>query len=242
MNQDLKYSDYIKHYQKDAEYSDYFLNNKFNEQVIKRRYEEFWYYYNLSTDDIILEIGSGGGEALKSIDTGTIHYVPLDLSLKNLKILHKKSNKTSCPVTGDAFYLPFSNESFDLVILSEVLEHLHEPGTVLKEVNRVLKNMGSILVSVPYNEKLSYHLCIHCNKPTPLNAHIHSFNDESLTDLLNKHGFQVRKVRKGCNKITNRLHLNILAKNLPFKLWLVFDRLANFIIPKPTYITVKASK
>jgi SAM-dependent methyltransferase len=46
--------------------------------------------------------------------------------------------------------LPFENDSFDTVILSDVLEHLPDPYLLLREVARILRNNGKLLVSVPF--------------------------------------------------------------------------------------------
>ncbi|MEX2015867.1 MAG: class I SAM-dependent methyltransferase [Candidatus Hydrogenedentales bacterium] len=46
--------------------------------------------------------------------------------------------------------LPFANGEFDTVILSDVLEHLPEPGHLWKEMARVLAPGGKILLNVPY--------------------------------------------------------------------------------------------
>jgi SAM-dependent methyltransferase len=46
--------------------------------------------------------------------------------------------------------LPFADESFDVVLFTEVLEHLlHDPSFALKEINRVLKYGGRVVVSTP---------------------------------------------------------------------------------------------
>jgi len=49
---------------------------------------------------------------------------------------------------------PFSAESFDVVICSEVLEHLLEPSLVLKEIFRVLRSRGIALVCVPFLNRI----------------------------------------------------------------------------------------
>lgn len=49
--------------------------------------------------------------------------------------------------TGSVYKLPFSDRSFDLVICSEVLEHLDDPAGALKELRRVSRN--AILITVP---------------------------------------------------------------------------------------------
>jgi ubiquinone/menaquinone biosynthesis C-methylase UbiE len=46
--------------------------------------------------------------------------------------------------------LPFEDDSFDTIILSDVLEHLPEPELLWAEVHRVLRKDGKILMSVPF--------------------------------------------------------------------------------------------
>lgn len=50
--------------------------------------------------------------------------------------------------------LPFDTQSFDVVVMAEVLEHLPYPSAVLQEVQRILKPHGRLIGSVP----LAYHL------------------------------------------------------------------------------------
>jgi len=52
--------------------------------------------------------------------------------------------------TGDLLNLPFEDESFDGVILTEVLEHCVDPKWATGEVCRVLKRGGLLLVTSPY--------------------------------------------------------------------------------------------
>lgn len=50
---------------------------------------------------------------------------------------------------GDALGLPFPDASFDVVIVSEVMEHIPDDEGVLAEMARVLKPGGRIAVTVP---------------------------------------------------------------------------------------------
>jgi SAM-dependent methyltransferase len=54
-----------------------------------------------------------------------------------------------CVVQGDTFRLPFSDSSFDCVVASELLEHLHQDREALVEISRVLRPAGLLAVSVP---------------------------------------------------------------------------------------------
>lgn len=49
--------------------------------------------------------------------------------------------------SGDVFKLPFNDDSFDLVVCSQVLEHLADPDEAVAELKRV--SSGSVLISVP---------------------------------------------------------------------------------------------
>jgi spore maturation protein CgeB/ubiquinone/menaquinone biosynthesis C-methylase UbiE len=51
---------------------------------------------------------------------------------------------------GDAVHLSFEDDSFDTVILGEILEHLNHPEKVLKEAKRVLKDGGMAIITVPF--------------------------------------------------------------------------------------------
>ena len=52
-------------------------------------------------------------------------------------------------IAGDIFRLPFSSNSIDIIILSEVVEHLHDPLPAIREIARVLKPGGYAMVTTP---------------------------------------------------------------------------------------------
>lgn len=68
-----------------------------------------------------------------------------------LEIDNSESRKT---VTADFFYdgniMPFDDSSFDSLISNQVFEHVFNPNGFLKEVNRVLKKNGFLLLTVPF--------------------------------------------------------------------------------------------
>lgn len=61
-----------------------------------------------------------------------------------------------CNLNSDRLVLPFGDDSFDLAICTEVLEHLLWPQRLLVEVRRVLGADGKVLVSIPNIASLSY--------------------------------------------------------------------------------------
>lgn len=62
--------------------------------------------------------------------------------------------RTVLDVRLDAACLPFKDASVDVLLLSEVIEHLPDINRALKEINRVLKPTGLLLISWPFNYML----------------------------------------------------------------------------------------
>jgi SAM-dependent methyltransferase len=52
-------------------------------------------------------------------------------------------------VQGDAFHLPFADESFDRIICSEVMEHVHDYRAAVRELARVARPGARIAVTIP---------------------------------------------------------------------------------------------
>jgi ubiquinone/menaquinone biosynthesis C-methylase UbiE len=97
----------------------------------------------------VLEVGCGEGIVLATLATrlpGT-RFDGLELDETALE-----QARVRCPgatlVRGDACELPFGDQSFDLVVCLEVLEHLPEPVRALRELRRVAR--GGCLLSVPH--------------------------------------------------------------------------------------------
>lgn len=80
----------------------------------------------------VLEIGCGSGELSKYLK----NYSGIDISEKNPFII------------GDAQNLPLEDNSFDLILLLDLLEHTNDK-LVMKEVHRVLKPNGHAIITVP---------------------------------------------------------------------------------------------
>ena len=58
-------------------------------------------------------------------------------------------DKSLIDVFGSVTVLPFADQCFDVVLCTEVLEHINEPQRTLSEVYRVLKPEGHVVLSVP---------------------------------------------------------------------------------------------
>ena len=231
----MENKDYRSHYQIDAELFNYFENNKYDVDYNRRLHTCLRKLLSGSANKI-LDIGSGGGWSVETLsEFGNIHL--FDLSHKNLCAIKHKSETNA--VVGDALFLPFKKDCFDYVIISEVLEHINNPLNAIEQAFRVLKSGGKIIITTPYNEKIRYYLCVHCNKMTPANAHLHSFTVESMSQLLNKLKISSIKYVKFGSKILTVTRISYMLRFLPYCFWRLKDRLLNLMIDKPnTLITI----
>lgn len=130
----------------------------------------------------ILDVGCGQKPYEKLFDYK--EYIGIEIDTPE----NRKNKK------ADYFYdgkvIPFPNDSFDCVITTEVLEHVFYPNEFLKEINRVTKMGGFLLITVPF---------VWDEHEQPFDyARYTSFG---LKHLLNISGFEIIEHRKSNNGI-----------------------------------------
>jgi SAM-dependent methyltransferase len=94
----------------------------------------------------ILEIGCGSGALLQDLQEKNTVY-GMDLADAALKICRERG--LDCVSMADVTALPYGDEAFDTVIAIDVLEHIDDDGAALREIHRVAKPGGTLIVTVP---------------------------------------------------------------------------------------------
>ena len=111
----------------------------------------------LHPDDKVLDIGCGSGRhTCSAAMLENVFSVGADLSPEDVAMADERLRENEPYIKGrygtlsaDITNLPFADGAFDLVICSEVLEHIPEHHSALTELVRVLKPGGNLVVSVP---------------------------------------------------------------------------------------------
>jgi hypothetical protein len=128
----------------------------------------------------ILEVGAGDGLVVDALCKAGYAPVAFDLSFNALRRIN--SNKS---VQGEASQLPFTNNSFDLVLSCELLEHI--PDSIFQNVVNEISNVAKkyIIITVPYREHLewSYARCPACGCIFNGAYHIRSFDEKGIKSL-----------------------------------------------------------
>ncbi len=95
---------------------------------------------------------------------------------------------------GDATMLPFADDSFDVVITSEVLEHIQDDVTAIAEMVRVLKPGGHFAATVPawLPEKINWMLSDEYHAPKSEGGHVRIYSATELEAKLRTAGLDLR--------------------------------------------------
>ena len=93
----------------------------------------------------VLDLGCGDGDYAKRLKDLEFEVIAGDIDHNRFKY-HKEIEFKHCDITKE---MPFPDNTFDYVLLMEVVEHLRNPYTVLPEINRIIKPKGIMILSTP---------------------------------------------------------------------------------------------
>jgi O-antigen biosynthesis protein len=135
----------------------------------------------------VLDAGCGMayGTALLAA-SGAGETVGVDLAEEVLDHVREQMPNGVVLLQGDVRRLPFDDDTFDLVVCFEVIEHVSEPGEVLDELRRVLAPGGVLVISSPNRDTY----------PQGNPHHVHEFTPPELESELSSRFAQVRMIHQ----------------------------------------------
>jgi len=105
----------------------------------------------IKREDCIIEIGCGAGNVIDK--ASAYKLIGVDISSSVLRRARQRLNEKVHLFQADAQNLPCKDQAFTKIICSEVLEHLIDPPAALREMARIVKPQGAVVISVP-NESM----------------------------------------------------------------------------------------
>ncbi|MBC7360547.1 MAG: methyltransferase domain-containing protein [Desulfacinum sp.] len=134
----------------------------------------------------LLDVGCGNGDFMARAKTAGWEVTGIDLDPKAVATSRSRGLNT---LLGDLASQGLPRESFDVVTLSHVLEHVHEPRHLLREIRKLLKSSGKLWLATPNTSSLVHlHFRQHwLDICAP--QHLILFNASSLKGLLQEEGF-----------------------------------------------------
>lgn len=189
----------------------------------------------LDTGNRLLDVGCGDGDllAMAKLREKYREYYGIDIA----KVVANRAQKRVKEKTGDIYKcffkranldekLTFTNNYFDTVTCISVLEHIFDPYFTIREINRVLKTDGKLILEVPNLVWIFRRVSVLFGV-LPITAeedgwdggHLHYFTKKAVVELLEDNGFSIKSV--GCTgifpKILN-LWPSLLGGNIKYSL------------------------
>lgn len=150
----------------------------------------------------VLDLGCGDGAVSEYLQDMGVKVTAIDISEEAVRIARRRG--VDAKVVDIEKGLPYKDEQFDAVFWGDNVEHLFDPEESLKEIHRVLKTKGRLVLSCPnmgyWRYRIHYFLkgtlpdTEWTGNPPWAWSHIRFFNTKTIQDFLKAGRFRVEKI------------------------------------------------
>jgi SAM-dependent methyltransferase len=140
----------------------------------------------------LLDIGCGNGTELYKLKKMGWETYGVEV---NQAASERARSEGLSVFTGDLFEANFPDDSFDVVRMSFVLEHLTNPRQTLAEIKRILRPQGRIYISIHHSRSLNYWLFGEKWFSLDIPRHLFSFSIVTIKRLTSSLGLKVKAIR-----------------------------------------------
>lgn len=150
------------------------------------------FYPHFVSDGKALDVGCGVGKYLHYLGELGWKVYGVDISERAIGIAKASGLKNVS--RGDSEHLPFPDDFFEVVNLHHVLEHVISPPRTLKEVYRVLKPGGEVIITLPNFSSWARRVFRRYWSGLDVPRHLFHFHESSLNFILRNNGFGVSEI------------------------------------------------
>lgn len=133
----------------------------------------------------VLDVGCGTGDNLRYILRDGASFFGLEYAERTAQVARQVLGDRAVIDVGSATAIPHESGQFDLVLCIEVLEHVEEDEAALREIARVLKPGGALILSLPYRYWFPYYF--------RAMGHIRHYTRTDVERLLDRTGFTLER-------------------------------------------------
>jgi ubiquinone/menaquinone biosynthesis C-methylase UbiE len=164
---------------------------------------------NFTSETCVLDIACGTGYGTHMLASNAKYVVGLDISPDAINYAKQHYQADNLRFYGgNAYEIPYLDNSFDIIVSFETIEHLDNPKLFLQECKRVLKPKGTFICSTPNSV---------CSSPTgevKNPYHVREFSYDEFVSLLN---MQFSKVEMYGQRDENKLRKTVIESYLYLK-------------------------
>jgi 2-polyprenyl-3-methyl-5-hydroxy-6-metoxy-1,4-benzoquinol methylase len=141
----------------------------------------------------VLDVGCGAGQSLLYLKSIGCDAIGLDVDKNVLPLAKKYGLDIRIGVLDKDL---FKNETFDYILMDQVIEHIKKPIAILKEAKALLKPSGKVVLSTPFaggaGRRMFGSKWVHWHVP----YHVTFFSKRSLAETVQKAGFKIERVAR----------------------------------------------
>ncbi|HWA52018.1 MAG TPA: class I SAM-dependent methyltransferase [Patescibacteria group bacterium] len=168
-------------------FTDQFGNTILHPQFIMLSYtrEALVEILKYSKNKKLIDLGCGRMEYREILQTKLKKYIGVDHP--KVSLLYNPQNKPDI-LADISKEIPVPNKSFDIAICLEVFEYLENPSKTFSEINRILKQNGILILTIPFMYPLH---------DVPYDRY--RFSESELKLLLKNNKFKIKKIKANGN-------------------------------------------
>ena len=147
----------------------------------------YWWAAQIAAGKDVLDVacGTGYGSEILS-EAGAASVTGVDVSKDAVAAASRRLGERATVRSGDIRELPLDDDSFDLIVCWETIEHIEDGQRAIAELRRVLRPEGTLLVSSP-NPRVY---------PPGNEFHVHEYTPKELATLVSEHFSTVASFRQ----------------------------------------------
>lgn len=142
----------------------------------------------------VLEVGCMYGYLLEALGNKNIHAEGIELD--RTAVEHGLKNGLKVTQTSVEDFVKAGSKTYDLVVLSHVLEHLREPEIILQKLKPLLAKNGLLVIAVPNSSSIHRKLFGRFWGWWQVPIHVNHFNPNSLKRLGESAGFSFQNMEQ----------------------------------------------
>jgi len=145
----------------------------------------------LNNENLILDLGCGLLVNLNYLKDNGFNVVGMDISFEMLTVDNERTSPLIC---GDGLKLPFRDNIFGGLLLTDIIEHIpiEKVSEFIEETKRILKDSGVIFLHVPLEKSLGYRILSKLEMIWPKNPnHLHDYNLKEITQFIEREKYKV---------------------------------------------------
>ena len=100
-------------------------------------------------------------------------------------------NNFSLDVSEESQLFKFNENSFDVITMWHVLEHVYNLDKHLTQIKKILRKEGRLVIALPNADSMDASIYKNFWAAYDVPRHLHHFNQSSLTKLMEKYGFEI---------------------------------------------------